>query len=159
MLLLMTLGGSTSLLPAQESAKSDYLVDGFTSEGALEEPKYQVLDVNLRAVLNFAKLSLSKFKRQEPGSRLVLTSSATAYIPEQSLPVYSATKLALLGLVRALRSTLPHSHGATVNTVAPAVTITRLLPSDLAAPIIAAGAPVSSAEHVALAIAHSLTHT
>ena len=134
-------------------------MDGFTSGGALEEPKFQVLDVNLRAVSNFAKLSLSKFKGQGTGSRLVLASSATAYIPEQSLPVYSDTKLALLRLVRALRSTLPRSYGATVNAVAPAATFTRLLPSDLAAPIIAAGAPVSSAEHVALAIAHSLTAT
>ena len=148
-----------AIASAGVSRECDYFVDGFTSGGALEEPKYQVLDVNLRAVLNFAKLSLSKFKRQGPGSRLLLTSSATAYSPEQSLLVYSATELALLGLVRALRSTLPHSHGATVNAVALAAIITCLLRSDLAAPIIAAGAPGSSAEHAALAIAHSLTAT
>ena len=45
--------------------------------------------------------------------------------------------------------------GATINAVAPAATITKLLPKDLAKPIIAAGAPVSSAHHVRLAIAFS----
>ena len=73
-------------------------MDGFTSGGALEEPKYQVLDVNLRVVLNFAKLSLSKFKRQGPGSRLVLTSSATAYSREQvylSIQLRNSTSLDL----------------------------------------------------------------
>ena len=139
------------------SQESDYFHDSFTSDGALEEPAYHVLDVNLHAVLNFVKLSLSMFKKQGPGGRLVLTSSATAYSPEQSLPVYSAAKLALIGLVRTLRSSLPHSHGASINAVAPAATMTGLLPPDLADAIIAGGAPVSTSEHVALAIIYSLT--
>ena len=139
------------------SQECDYFLDTYTPSGELEEPAYQVLQVNLRAVLNFVKISLSRFKKQGPGGRLVLISSATAYSPEQSLPVYSAGKMALIGLVRALRSTLPHSHGATINAVAPAATLTRLLPPDLAAPIIAAGSQVSKPEHVALAIVYSLT--
>lgn len=47
--------------------------------------------------------------------------------------------------------------GSTINAVAPAATITALLPKDLAAPIMAAGLPVSDAHHVALAIAWSAT--
>lgn len=43
----------------------------------------------------------------------------------------------------------------TINAVAPAATITKLLPKDLATPIIAAGLPVSSAHHVGLAVAYS----
>lgn len=109
--------------------------------------------------MNFVKLALSAFKKQGPGGSLVITSSATGFSPEQSLPVYSATKCGLLGLVRALRSIVPHTHGATINTVAPAATISRLLPSNLAAPIVAAGAPVSSAEHVGLALAYSAVAT
>ena len=58
--------------------------------------------------------------------------------------------------MRALRSTLPQ-HNITINTVAPAATITNLLPADLAAPIISAGLPVSSADFVGLAIAYSAT--
>ena len=139
------------------SQEADYFADTFGPDGSLQEPQYRVLDINFRAVLNFAKLSLSAFKRQGPGGSLVLVSSATAYSPEQSLPVYSATKLGVIGLVRALRSTLPHSHGATINAVAPAATLTRLLPADLAAPIMAAGAPVSTATHVGLAVVYSAT--
>ncbi|KAK4692281.1 hypothetical protein P7C71_g4890, partial [Lecanoromycetidae sp. Uapishka_2] len=139
------------------SQECDYFEDTFDENEMLLEPRYNVLEVNFRAVLNFVKLSLSAFKKQGPGGSLVITSSATGYSPEQSLPVYSATKCGLLGLVRALRSTVPYTHGATINAVAPAATISRLLPANLAAPIIAAGAPVSSAEHVGLAIGYSAT--
>lgn len=47
----------------------------------------------------------------------------------------------------------------TINGVAPAATITKLLPQHLAAPIIAAGLPVSSAHFVGLALAYSATAT
>jgi len=124
------------------------------SNGELEEPAYGVVEVNYRAVLNFVKLSLSAFRRQAPGGSLVITISATAYSAEQSLPVYSATKLALIGLVRALRPSI-HLYGATINAVAPAATITKLLPANIAAPIISAGALVSTAHHVGLAVAYS----
>ncbi|KAL8898398.1 MAG: hypothetical protein Q9207_006721 [Kuettlingeria erythrocarpa] len=145
------------------SQEGDYFADTFGPDGTLEEPAYGVIDVNYRAVLNFVKLSMRAFRQQQQqegtgGGSIVITSSATAYSPEQSLPVYSATKLALVGLVRALRSTI-HLSGATINAVAPAATITRLLPQDLASPIMAAGAPVSSADHVALAIVYSATAT
>lgn len=43
----------------------------------------------------------------------------------------------------------------TINAVAPAATITGLLPADLAAPIVAAGLPVSTAHFVGLAVAWS----
>ncbi|KAJ5408658.1 short chain dehydrogenase/reductase family oxidoreductase [Penicillium cosmopolitanum] len=140
------------------SEECDYFADSWDAEGKIEEPEYAVVEVNYRSVLNFIKLSLSAFRRA--GNRngsLVLTTSATAYSPEHSLPVYSATKLALVGLVRALRSSLLHQYGATINAVAPAATITSLLPANLAAPILAAGAPVSMAQHVAVAVVYSAT--
>lgn len=46
-------------------------------------------------------------------------------------------------------------YGATINGVAPAATISKLLPVNLAAAIQAAGAPISSAFHVGLAIVYS----
>ena len=66
----------------------------------------------------------------------------------------SPTFLQLVGLVRALRS-VTLKDDITINTVAPAATITPLLPSHLAAPIIAAGLPVSSADFVGLAVVYS----
>jgi hypothetical protein len=56
--------------------------------------------------------------------------------------------------MRAMRSTL-RGTGITINAVAPAATITGLLPADLAAPIMAAGLPVSTAHFVGLAVAYS----
>ena len=58
--------------------------------------------------------------------------------------------------MRSLRSTLIHE-GITINAVAPAATITNLLPQHLADPIIAAGLPVSSAHFVGLALVYSAT--
>ena len=72
----------------------DYLKDTFDDEGQLLEPRYDVLEVNYRSVLNFVKLSVRSM-REAGGGSIVITSSATAYAPEQSLPVYSSTKLAV----------------------------------------------------------------
>ncbi|KAL8746778.1 MAG: hypothetical protein Q9190_001257 [Brigantiaea leucoxantha] len=136
------------------SEETNYFKDTFDAEGELEEPKYRVMDVNYRAVVNFVKISLSYLRRQGTGGSIVLTTSATAYAPEHSLPVYSMSKLGLVGLVRALRPIVLMDN-ITINSVAPAATITKLLPKNLAAPIMAAGLPVSTSEHVGLAVAYS----
>ncbi|KAJ6134163.1 hypothetical protein N7523_000485 [Penicillium sp. IBT 18751x] len=136
------------------SEEADYFADTFDEAGVLVEPAYGVLDVNLRGVLNFTKLAISSMRRLHVSGSIVITSSATAYSPEHSLPVYSAAKLALVGLIRALRSSLPKDD-ITINAVAPAATITNLLPLHLANPIIAAGLPVSSSDFVGLAVVYS----
>ena len=61
-----------------------------------------------------------------------------------------------MGFIRSSRSTLIHE-GITISGVAPAATITKLLPPDLASPILAAGLPVSSAHFVGLALVFSAT--
>lgn len=60
--------------------------------GELQEPNFRVLDVNFRGVVMFVKLAVSYMRRQKSGGSVVITASATAYAPEQNLPVYSATK-------------------------------------------------------------------
>ncbi|KAK1542485.1 hypothetical protein CPAR01_05872 [Colletotrichum paranaense] len=131
-----------------------YLNDAYNDNGDLLEPNYDVVDVNFRGTLNFVKLALHSMKRNGVQGSIVLTSSATAYSPEQSLPVYSGTKAALINYLRAMRSNLRDT-GITINAVAPAATITGLLPAKLAAPIMAAGLPVSSAHFVGLAVVYS----
>ena len=79
------------------SEEHDYLEDRFDKSGELLEPEYNVIDVNLRGTLNFVKLALSYMRRQGEGGNIVITSSATAYAAEQSLPVYSASKQAVCG--------------------------------------------------------------
>ena len=94
---VFTLIGHVDLVFANAgvSEETDYFRDTYDKEGLLEEPRYAVIDVNYRAVLNVVKLSLSAMRKQGAGGSIVLTTSATAYAPEQSLPVYSATKLAV----------------------------------------------------------------
>lgn len=154
------------------SEERNYFEDTFDENGRLQEPRYAVLDVNLRAVLNTIKLGVRAMRKQASGGSIVLTASATAYSPEQSVPVYSAAKLAvrfptpsqgwimmfrrvqLVGLVRSLRTNLIRDN-ITINAVAPAATITKLLSAKFSEPIIAAGLPVSSSHVVGLALVYS----
>ncbi|KAI1098799.1 short chain dehydrogenase reductase [Jackrogersella minutella] len=141
------------------SEETDYFADQMDSDGRLVEPGYRVLDVNVRAVYNVVKLAWSQMRKQKdtPGS-IVITTSASGYAPEQSLPVYSSGKLALVGLIRALRSVIIRD-SITINGVAPAATITSLLPPNLAAPILAQGLPVSDAHFVGRALVYSAVAT
>lgn len=78
------------------SEEEDYFEDKTDEWGELQEPEYRVVEVNYRGVLNFVKLAISAMKHgPDVGGSIVITSSATAYAPEQSLPVYSASKLAV----------------------------------------------------------------
>ncbi|CAN8097373.1 unnamed protein product [Discula destructiva] len=139
---------------AGRSEDGSYLNDTYDEQGNLLEPTYDVIDTNFRGTLNFIKLALNSMRANNIPGSIVITSSATAYSAEQSLPVYSGTKAALINYMRAMRSTLRDS-GITINAVAPAATITGLLPSELAAPIMAAGLPVSTAHFVGLAVVYS----
>ncbi|KAI0113599.1 short chain dehydrogenase reductase [Nemania sp. FL0031] len=136
--------------------ETDYFADTFDSNAKLQEPAQGVFDINFRAVVNFIKLAWSSMRRQNVQGSIVITTSATAYAPEQSVPVLGATKLALVGIIRALRSVVIKD-GITINGVAPAATQTKLLPEHLAAPIIAMGLPVSTASFVGLALVYSAT--
>ncbi|KAI0391865.1 hypothetical protein F5Y17DRAFT_478271 [Xylariaceae sp. FL0594] len=142
------------------SEEQPYFEDVLDEQGELREPGFAVVDVNFKGTVMFVKLAVAHMRRRSTrqegeGGSIVLTTSATAYAPEQNLPVYSAVKLGVVGLVRALRSTLLPRFGISVNAVAPAATMTRLLPMHIAGPLMAAGLPVSSAHMVGLAIVYS----
>lgn len=77
------------------SEETNYFADVFDEDGRLTEPTYSVLDVNLRGVLNFVKLAWSTMRRNKTAGSIVITTSATGYAPEQSLPVYAAGKTAV----------------------------------------------------------------
>lgn len=124
--------------------------------GKLEEPDYKVLQTNLFGVLNTVKLAWTAMRAHGTKGSIVITTSSTAYTPEQSQPVLAVGKAATLGLMRALRSVVSRN-GITVNAVAPAATITGMLPKEYASPILAQGLPVSSARFVGLALVYSAT--
>jgi len=83
------------------SEERNYFEDTFDEQGDLLEPSRAVVDVNLVGTFNFCKLALSSMRRHGTGGSIVITSSATAYAPEHSLPVYSACKLAVSSYVGA----------------------------------------------------------
>lgn len=72
-----------------------FFSDELDEAGALKEPDGKLLDVNFRSVLYFVKLALHQMRGSKGGGSIVITASATAYAPEQSLPAYSATKNAV----------------------------------------------------------------
>ncbi|KAK3684171.1 short chain dehydrogenase reductase [Podospora appendiculata] len=136
----------------------DFFADEYDDAGQLREPRFGMLDVNLQGVLRVVKLAWSSMRKHHVQGSVVITSSATAYAPEHSLPVYAAGKLALVGLVRALRPTM-RADDITINAVAPGATVTSLLPAELAAPLVALGLPLSDAHTVGLALVYSATAT
>lgn len=77
------------------SEETNYFADDLDDEGRLREPAYRVLDVNVRAVYNFVKLAWSQMRKNKVAGSIVITTSASGYAPEQSLPVYSSGKLAV----------------------------------------------------------------
>lgn len=80
---------------AGTSEETDYFADSLDSDGLLAEPTYRVIDVNVRGVYNVVKLAWSRMRTDKTEGSIVITTSATAYAPEQSLPVYSSGKLAV----------------------------------------------------------------
>lgn len=87
---------------AGQGEDGSYLNDAYDEHGNLLEPKYNVIDTNFRGTLNFIKLALNGMRRNNIEGSIVITSSATAYSAEQSLPVYSGTKAAVGGQARSL---------------------------------------------------------
>ena len=73
---------------------TNYFTDTLDDNGLLQEPSSTVMDVNLKGMLYVIKLSWFAMKQQKSGGSIVVTTSATAYVPWQSLAVYSSVKLA-----------------------------------------------------------------
>ena len=76
------------------SERAAYFTDALDANGDLEEPPSTLLDINLTGVLYTVKLAWFTMKQQSSGGSIVITTSATAYVPWQSLAVYTSAKLA-----------------------------------------------------------------
>ncbi|KAI0391318.1 short chain dehydrogenase reductase [Xylariaceae sp. FL0594] len=147
-----------------------YFAEVCDEAGSLKEPDYSMMDVNVKGVYNTVKLAWHYMKRMNqldretgiisshelPEKSIVITTSSTAYFPEPGLPIYSSGKAALVGLIRALR-TVTIRDNITINGVAPAPTDTIMLPGKLASAFASHDVPLSTPEHVALALVYSAT--
>ncbi|KFA65147.1 hypothetical protein S40285_06511 [Stachybotrys chlorohalonatus IBT 40285] len=140
--------------------ETDYFADSFDAEGRLAEPTYRVDNINTRGVYNVVKLAWSKMRKQSKDSpySIVLTTSLSAYCPEQGFPIYSSGKVALVGLIRALRSIIVRDN-ITINGVAPAATATNIGKVDISKILTSLGVSVAAPEHVGRALVYSAVAT
>jgi NAD(P)-dependent dehydrogenase (short-subunit alcohol dehydrogenase family) len=104
---------------------------GIGQSGCFEEVPYdatmRVVDINFKAVLTGAYVSLPHLKRA-PGSLMFSTSSSSATYGMPRIAVYSATKHAVKGLTEAL-SIEWQRHGVRVADVLPGLIDTAILTS------------------------------
>lgn len=93
---------------------------------SLKRPSTQVLDVNINSVVFGLKLAIHHMK--PTGGRIVVVGSAASYVPVPSQTLYTASKHAVLGLVRstALMEEVARSDIA-ISWVAPWLTLTSMV--------------------------------
>jgi NAD(P)-dependent dehydrogenase (short-subunit alcohol dehydrogenase family) len=70
----------------------DFFLDVLDDEGKLKQPKYRVLDINLKGVLDCVKVAIHYMRQQERGGAIVMTTSTAGYVGEKGLPTYLAAK-------------------------------------------------------------------
>lgn len=150
-----------------------FLDSQYDYDGRLLEPLsiYNVLDVNLRAVLNTIKLAHHKMRNSDTKGSIVITGGSAGYWVDPMVQIGSvswtavsyprvftdSTMLTLsqqLGIVRVLRPIM-EKDDITINAVTPGATVTRMVPIR---PVIAwmkHDLPLSRAEDVALALVYS----
>ncbi|KAH8691683.1 hypothetical protein BGW36DRAFT_465371 [Talaromyces proteolyticus] len=86
----------------------------------------------MKLAAHYMTVSSEKGGKTRPGGKIVLTSSGGGIFPIPALPQYSATKHALIGLVRALAAAGSASKtNIRVNAVCPAIVDTGSLPPGL----------------------------
>ncbi|CAG7920224.1 unnamed protein product [Penicillium olsonii] len=102
----------------------NYLADERDASESLRRPPTGVVDVNLNSVIFGLKLGLHHMKH----GRIVVVGSAGSYVPIPSQPLYSASKHAVLGLVRstALTEEVGRS-GVSISWIAPWLTLTSMV--------------------------------
>lgn len=92
----------------------------------LRPPSTRLLEINVNAVIYGLKLGIHHMKKH--GGRIVITGSAGAYVPVPSQPLYTASKHAVLGLMRST-SMIDEviQSGISISLVAPWLTVTSMV--------------------------------
>ncbi|KAI0906263.1 15-hydroxyprostaglandin dehydrogenase [Ustulina deusta] len=128
-------GGRSWVVPALMMGKGEEEEGEAWDE--LEEPRLKVLDVNLTGVVYSVKLALHYMQRNTPdtttGSRgsIICTASNAGLYPFPPAPLYTASKHAVVGLVRSLGPIYGRPQiGIRINALAPAVLETNITSVD-----------------------------
>ena len=130
-----------------------YLADEKDGPG-LTRPSTRLFEININSVVFGLKLAIHHMKKQQAGGRIVVVGSAGSYVPVASQPLYTASKHAVLGLVRstALIEEVAQA-GVAIALVAPWLTLTSMVEGleETTSPDTLKSTP----EDVAWAIAHA----
>lgn len=110
----------------------------------------RIMGVNVDGVFYGARALVPEIASRGGGS-IVVTASLAGLIAYSTDPVYTLTKHAVIGLVRALGDPLK-AQGITINIVCPGLVDTPLMPDDVRAEILASGYPLMPPEHLAQAV-------
>ncbi|KJX94068.1 15-hydroxyprostaglandin dehydrogenase (NAD(+)) like protein [Zymoseptoria brevis] len=113
-----------------ESLYKDINVDEAT--GLPKPLTLRVIDVNINAIIQGINLARHFFleKNNTRGGRIVVTSSSLELYPAHCIPLYAASKHALVGLVRSLAPVYAKD-GISINALDPALIETNLMPAHL----------------------------
>jgi NAD(P)-dependent dehydrogenase (short-subunit alcohol dehydrogenase family) len=109
--------------------RANYLALETDESGEPKEPTAEVLDINLKSVVNTGVLAVHYLKQQPEGGGIVLMASSTALQPLRA-PDYSTAKHGVLGFARGYQR-LVESAGLPIriNTLTPSWTSTQVLPN------------------------------
>lgn len=135
----------------------NYLADEETSDDGttrLKKPSTKIFDINIDSIVYGLKLAIHPMKGKGRGGRIVVVGSAVSYVPVPSQPLYTASKHAVLGLVRSTSLIKEvFQSGIATSMVAPWLTLTSMVEGleETLSPDISKNFP----EDVAWAIAHA----
>ncbi|KAK6530507.1 hypothetical protein TWF694_003855 [Orbilia ellipsospora] len=106
-----------------------FFTDDLDKDGELKEIDHKVLDIDIRATADTIKLAIHHMRKNNGGKgsgSIVCTASLAGYLASKGLPLYSAAKFGVVGLMRSLKNDVSKLNIA-ISVVAPAITVTPLL--------------------------------
>lgn len=141
-----------------------FFTSSLDSSGHLAEPDRRTLNVDMDAAADTTKLAIHYLRKNgSSGGSIVLTASLAGYLASAGLPLYSAAKHGVVGLMRALKQECVKLSIA-ISVVAPGITVTPILtatnaplghhvqPEAYASEMAKQGVPINKPESVALAV-------
>ena len=163
--------------------KDQFFKDDLDADGLLREPDRRVVDIDMHAANDTAKLAIHYIRKNgKKGGSIVMTASLAGYLASAGAPLYSAAKhgmyfwsrchgrsiidsnTGIVGLMRALKNDTA-TLGIAVSIVAPGITLTDIISgrkpseplSDWAKRMRAEGVPINDPYEVAEAVVYLMS--
>ncbi|RYP21955.1 hypothetical protein DL767_009158 [Monosporascus sp. MG133] len=109
--------------------RANYMATDVDEKGDLKEPTHELLDVNLKGVINTVTLAIYYMRQQPGGGSIVITGSTTGIQRVRAVD-YATAKHAVLGFGRGLIPVISEAKlPIRINTLAPSWTESQVLPN------------------------------